>query len=212
MKTLGALLASLSLLAVVVLGMASRAEAQTLDYRVDFDVPSVTLSASPDASSAMIGVSGAVRFAHRSGHGARAAVSYADELHSSSGLLGPSDANAELTMFDLAYAYRLRLSGDDRGGVGLDFFGGPSFGIVTDRQANNGLCFGGCSSPPVRVFRDRLGNHLGLVVGASLDGRYRGFVAGIDVGYHALFALDGGAGAIDTHAFTAGAHIGFGFY
>lgn len=182
------------------------AQSRGADVHFDLDVPDfgVTVSTADQPRSTPATT---LRMVHRSGHGVLLSAAWSGTYGI---FLGPQDAHADLATFDLAYVYRFRPWGDDRMGVGIDLIGGPSGGFVVNHDASCGFSFSPCDLPPAPV-ANREGAYFGVVAGASLDLRLRGFLVGIDARYHGMLGLEDRAGRVDLHAFTAGAHLGFSF-
>jgi hypothetical protein len=180
--------------------------------RVDFGGPSVGIGAGTLDPGVSVAFGGHVTAVHRSGHGAR--VDFTQVAPTSGELLGPSPASGGGWMLDVAYAYRIRVAGDDRLGLGLDVAGGISAADLHFYQPTSGLCiFGPCSQPAPVAENVADGAQLGANAGLSLDFRAYGFLFGIDARYRALLGLEARSGdRLDQHLFTASAYFGFGFY
>jgi hypothetical protein len=182
----------------------------TPTVRLDVGIPAVGFAVGTFERDALM-VGGHLTFAHRSGHGARVAITAV--VDTSGTLLGPHDAHGQAWLLETGYVHRFRLVGNDRVGLGLDVSGGLSGGEVRFHQATNGLCWGSCGSLPVVEEHVSDGAYLGANVGASLDLRLSVFVMGIDLRYHPLIALAPAAGdELMQHLFTASAYLGFGFH
>lgn len=200
----------------IVCCLASTASAQSTDarppaVRVDVDAPSIGVALSSDDDPRMV-VGVGVRVAHRSGHGLLLGGAWSDAPGAFAPVWPTAPARERRFLVDLAYLRRFRLEGDDRLGVGLDLFGGPSTAHVDPMQAS-----GGFASEAPRSFDARAGWYLGVVAGASLDLRVHAFTVGIDARYHGLVALEpaspfAGGDRLDLHSFEAGLHVGFAFY
>jgi len=180
--------------------------------RVDFGGPSIGVGVSTLDPNLSVALGGHVTAVHRSGHGAR--VDFAQIIPTSGGFLGASPASGGGWVLDLAYAYRLRVAGDDHLGLGLDVTGGVSAADLQFYQPTSGLCvFEGCSPPAPVAEHVADGAQLGGNAGLSLDFRAYGFLFGIDARYRALLGLQAQPGdRLDQHIFTASAYFGFGFY
>jgi hypothetical protein len=198
---------------LLLIAAPATAQRPTPDVRADLDVGAFGFGYSTDAANVTFSFAGAVRIVHRSGHGVRIAGGYGDEIHADDGILRAHAAHVSIGFIDVAYTLRLRFEGDDRRGGALDLFAGPSYGFIDNQQADAAFCL--CSTPrpyPDRTFADRPGDHVGAVLGFSIDGRIDHFVAGVDVSYRGLVALGSAPGRGDTHSLIAAVHIGVGLY
>ena len=168
--------------------------------RVDFQLPALGhVQTTSDNGAVQVGAG--VRVGHESGHGVRFDVLAWVDLGFVNGGHGSS--------WDLSYFYRLRLSGNDRLGLGVDFGGGLSVQNLYWASAGWG------SSAPTTPARETIadGTHVGGVLIAALDGRVYGFTFGVDVRAHSVFALQGQAGDAAVQAdVSLNTSLGFGFY
>lgn len=173
--------------------------------RVDFALPAVGVTGtSADGSGwqASIGV----RVAHQSGHGVRFDLS-AGQTRAIQFL--SSSAYVSSTSYDLSYLYRVRLVGDDRLGIGMDFGAGLAVQTLFFNQPTS--WFG--SSPPHVNESIADGVHMGGVAIAAIDGRVYGFTFGADVRAHAVFATQGQSGdSVAQYDVSLNTSLGFGFY
>ena len=174
-------------------------------FRFDVTLPSVgVVGASADGAGWQVGLS--LRLAHESGHGARFDLSggQTDGVQ-----LLSNSAFVSTESYDFSYFYRVRLAGNDRLGLGVDFGVGLSVQALRFHQPSS---FWGSDPAPVSEnLADGL--HLGGVAVAALDGRIYGFIFGADVRAHAVAATQGQSNdARAQYDVSLNATIGFGFH
>lgn len=174
-------------------------------FRFDVTLPSVGfVGTSAHGEGWQVGLS--LRLAHESGHGARfdLAGGQTDGVQ-----LLSNSAFVSTATSDFSYFYRVRLAGNDRVGLGVDFGVGLSVQELHFHQPSS--FFGSDPAPVSENLADGL--HVGGVASAALDGRLYGFIFGADVRAHAALATQGQANdAAVQYDVSLNLNIGFGFH
>ncbi len=159
-------------------------------WRVELVGPSLGIGVflAPAASYErnIVSLSGELRFAHRTGHGALFRMGWGSNLWGG-GWVG-----------ELAYLHRFRLVGHDAMGVGLDLSVGPTLAALRHDEG----------TVPA-------GNALGGHVGVSLDGRIHGLTISLAGQYRVFVPWRGppnGGPVGPEHALTLMVGLGLAFY
>jgi len=169
------------------------------EWRSDVTIPSMGIAVTPANAGLSIGVG--VRLAHVSGHGVRLDVGYSPLI---------LDQEVYSRGVDLSYLYRFRLLGNDRVGLGLDLAAGLAFQELRYRHTI-GFFMGPHYTPETEDVAD--GANMGGVVSVALDGRFYGFVIGVDVRAHGVYGLQAEPGDRPFHGdVSANFTIGFGVF
>lgn len=160
------------------------------EWRIDILGPTVGIGVflAPAVSyeRVILTLSGEVRLAHHTGHGALVRVAHGNNLWGAG------------TAVDLSYLFRSNLEGDARFGLSVDVSAGPSFFWLSHNQGD----------VPV-------GEAVGGNVGFSLDGRYENFTGTLGAQWHAFAPLRGAPNAGATGfemAISVMGGFGFGFW
>lgn len=155
-------------------------------WRLDFGVPAVGMGVfHAPAQSYDKGIMSAttdVRLVGISGHGAMVRYAFGTNIW------GHGHG------IEIDYVYRTRLSGDDRGGVGLDLMAGTSFGDVEHDE--NDVAQGAM---------------IGANTAVQLDFRHYAFVVSFGAQYRGLVPLSSASGGDPVHVLTGTIGLGFGF-